>query len=263
MKFDLLLPSTLFLISSAGLLLFSKLEDKLEAISSKERLRVRDVVLIVLVMGVMVTIMVVMPERIMQVLLLFSSSSLLFLLTHLIVPKWPLALLTPLAFLLSYFLYWNLILMDLFAVLFVVSAILYISVFFTWKTTLAFAGLLTAMDVIQVFGTRHMVAAAEKMSGLRLPILVVVPMYPSSGYVALGLGDLLLSGLLAIQTTRRWNRRKGLTCCALTAATLMTGEVIALNTTHHFLPATLFISLGWLITLGPTLLIKGSTPKSP
>ena len=262
MRFDLLLPSTLFLISSAGLLLFSKLEDKLEAISSKERLRVRDVVLIVLVMGVMVTIMVVMPERIMQVLLLFSSSSLLFLLTYLIVPRWPLALLTPLAFLLSYFLYWNLFLMDLFAVLFVVSAILYITVFFTWKTTLAFASLLTAMDVIQVFGTRHMVVAAEKMSGLHLPVMIIVPMYPSPGYVALGLGDLLLSGLLAIQTTRRWDRREGLICCAFIAIALLTGEAISLNTPYHFLPATLFISLGWLITLALVLLTKRQ-PKTP
>jgi presenilin-like A22 family membrane protease len=250
MEFDFLLSLTLFLVSSASLLLFLRFEKRLEALSSGQQLRVRDVALLVASMGVMVAMIVVIPGMLLQILFLFSASSLLFLLTYLIIPKTLVALLPPALMVALYFLYWNLILMDLFAVLLVVSAILYIGRLFTWKTTLAFAFLLTAMDIIQVFGTRYMVTVTEKTSGLSLPAMIIVPSYPSPGFTALGLGDLLLSGLFATQTAQRWGRRYGLVCCASVAAALLIGEYIILNTPYNFLPATVFVTLGWLATLG-------------
>jgi len=250
MEFDFLLPLTLFSISSASLLLFLRFEKRLEEFSSGQQLRVRDAVLIVAAMVVMIVIIVFIPGRILQILFLFSASPLLFLLTYLIVPKVPVAVLPPALLVALYFLYWNLFLMDLFAILLVISAILYVGELFTWKTTLAFATLLTVMDIIQVFGTGYMVDVAKKASGLSLPMMVVVPSFPSPGFIVLGLGDLLLSGLFATQTAQRWGRRYGLICCASVAVALLIGEIIILNTPYNFLPATVFVTLGWLATLG-------------
>ncbi len=261
MQFDFLLPLTMFAISSASLLLFLRYEKRLEDLSSGQKLRVRDAVLVVVVMGVMVAAMVVMPERLMQIVFLFSASSILFLLTYLIVPKIPLAVLPSILFVALYFLYWNLLFLDLFASLIVVSAILYISRLFTWKTTLAFSALLTAMDIIHVFGTKQMAAVAEKTVGLGLPVMIIVPSFPTTGFIALGLGDLLLSGLFATQTAQRNGKRYGLICCATIAAVLMIGELVILNTPYTFLPATVFVTLGWLITFGLTHL-KAERDKS-
>lgn len=204
----------------------------------------------VVVMGMTIAVMVVMPERLMQIIFLFSASSILFFLTYLIVPKILLAVLPSILFVALYFLYWNLILLNLFATLIVISAILYIGRLFTWKTTLAFAALLTVMDVIHVFGTKHMAAVAEKTVGLGLPVMLIVPSFPTAGFIALGLGDLLLSGLFAVQTAQRSGRLYGLVCCASIAVTLLIGELIILNTPYTFLPATVFVTLGWLATMG-------------
>lgn len=254
-KFDVLLPLTLFAVSSASLLLFSRFEERLEVFTSGQKLRTRDTVLLVAVMGVMVTIMVMMPGRIIQVLFLFAASSLLFLLSYLIVPKWPLALLLPALLILLYFYSWNLIFLDLFAILLVVSAILYIGRLFTWRTTLVYAALLTAVDILHVFGTRHMVEYAEKLTGLGLPMMIILPTLPYFGFVGLGLGDLLLSGLFSIQTARRWGKKQGLICCISIAATFLLGAFIVLNT-ERALPATIFVSLGWLISLGINNLLE-------
>lgn len=256
MRFDVLLPLTLFLVSSASLLLFLRFEKRLEDFTSGQRLHTRDAILLVAVMGVMVTVMVAMPGRIIQVLFLFSASALLFLLAYLIVPKWPLALLLPALLVALYFYSWNLLFLDFFAILLVVSAILYIGRFFTWRTTLVYASLLTVMDVVHVFGTRHMVEYAEKVIGLGLPVMVILPTYPSSpGFVGLGLGDLLLSGLFSIQTSRRWGKKQGLICCASIAGVFLIVGLIVLNT-ERALPATLFVSLGWLISLGINTLLE-------
>jgi len=263
MEFDFLLSLTLFAISSASLLLFLRFEKRLEVLSSGQQLRIRDVVLIVAMMAVMVVVVVLIPGRILQILFLFSASSLLFLLTYLIVPRIPVAVLPPALLVGLYFFYWNLFFMDLFAVLLVISAILYVGRIFTWKTTLAFAALLTANDIIQVFVTGYMVDVAKKASGLALPMMVVIPSFPSPGFIVLGLGDLLLSGLFVIQTALRWGKHYGILSCASTAAGLMIGEFIILNTTYSFLPATVFVTLGWLATFGYIQLKAQKESKTP
>jgi presenilin-like A22 family membrane protease len=263
MEFDFLLSLTLFLVSSVSLLLFLRFEKRLEEFSSGQQLRVRDVVLIVAMMAVMVVVVVLIPGGVLQILFLFSASSLLFMLTYLIVPKVLVAVLPPALLVGLYFLYWNLFFMDLFAILLVVSAILYIGRIFTWKTTLAFAALLTANDIIQVFGTGYMVDVAKKASGLALPMMIVIPSFPSPGLIALGLGDLLLSGLFVIQTAQRWGKHYGLISCASTAAGLMIGEFIILNTPYSFLPATVFVTLGWLAAFGYIQLKAQKWSKNP
>jgi len=263
MLFDFLLPLTMFAISSVSLLLFLRYEKRLEDLSSGQKLRVRDAALVVVAMGVMIAVMVVMPERLMQIVFLFSASFILFLLTYLIVPKIPIAVLPSVLFVALYFLYWNLFLLDFFAILIVISAVLYVGRLFTWKTTLAFAALLTAMDIIHVFGTKQMAAVAEKTVGLGLPVMIIVPSFPTAGFIALGLGDLLLSGLFATQTAQRNGRRYGLICCASIAVTLLIGELVILNTPYTFLPATVFVTLGWLTSfLFTHLKTKGNEPTT-
>jgi len=251
MNFDVLLPLALFLISLAGLTFFSKFAGKLEPLFQGQRIRVRDALLIVLFLGAMVTAVVFIPGNILQILFLFSCSSLLFLLVYIIFPaKWPVAFILPGVFLLLYFFYWNIWLMDVFAVLLILSVIMYTSAVFTWKATLAFAGFLTVMDVVQVFGTKYMAIVAEKATSMLLPLLIVVPTFPLQGYVSLGLGDLMLTGLFVNQTAQKWGKRYGYICCGSIALVLLLGELILFNTPFHFLPATIFVSVGWLVTLG-------------
>lgn len=255
MNFDLLLPLALFLISLAGLTLFSRYAGKLEPLLQGQRIRVKDALLIVLALGGMITAAVFLPGSILQIVFLFSSVSLLFLLGYVIFPtKWPVALVLPGVFLLLYFFDWNVWFMDIFAVLLVLSVILYTSGIFTWKATLVFAGLLTAMDVVQVFGTKYMETVAQKATSMLLPLLIVVPTFPLQGYVSLGLGDLMLTGLFVNQTAQKWGKRYGYVCCGSVAVVLLLGELILFNTPFHFLPATVFVCVGWLVTLAITRL---------
>lgn len=257
MRFDVLLPLTLFSITVVSLYLFTSYGKRVETMFSGQKIRVRDAALIVVFVGLMITVVVFMPGLVLQLMFLFSSSSLLFLLVYFLYPKWPVALILPIVFLALYVFSWNLILMDLFALLLVLSAILYTSGVFSWKSTLVFASLLTFMDVLHVFGTKYMEAVAQKATGLLLPLLIIVPTFPVTGYVALGLGDLLLSGLFVTQTARQWGRRYGLMCCAAIALGMLFGEIILFNTIFDFLPATLFVMLGW----GLTAVIRKLEPK--
>jgi presenilin-like A22 family membrane protease len=262
MIIDVLLPSVLFLIMVTVVVLYARLKAKFKSFLGEKELRLKDVILLVASMGIMVTVLVFIPSIAIMVGFLYVYCMVLFLFTYLMVPRYHLAILSPAIFVALYLLYkdsvwWNPFLLDLFAVVFSVFVSVYLGSLFSWKTTTLFVTLLTAMDVIQVFGTQFMVAASEKVIQLSLPVVIILPTFPSqAGQLALGLGDIFLAGLLSIQTTQRYGRKFGIAAMTSIAVVFMMLEMLLLNYHVPFFPATVLVIAGWLIALGARQLYK-------
>jgi hypothetical protein len=257
MNIDVVLPISLLAFILAILFVYRKFEKKITQLFEKEmKLRRRDVVLLVLLMGIMITVMALVPDRVLQVFYVSAFSYLLFSFTYNILKKWYLAVFPPAIFVLSYLFFWNLITFNVFAFTFAGIIILYMSVFFTWKTTLIFAGLLTVLDVFQVFVTGFMGELAEKaVFNLQLPVVIMIPTYPANGMIILGLGDIFLSGLLAMHSMLKQGRRAGVLIAIAIGIAMLVFEIVELNTNYfRYFPATVVILLGWLLGLGFTKL---------
>ena len=127
MEFDVILSLILFFVSLGTLFLYDKSEVKVKSLFGENKFRTRDAVLIVLLMGIMVTVIAFTPQLAIMVLILFVYTLFLFLFTYVLSSKWYLAILPPTLFLIFYFFYWNIYLIDIFAILFVVSITLSIS----------------------------------------------------------------------------------------------------------------------------------------
>lgn len=151
---------------------------------------------------------------------------------------------------------WFPFLLDIFALTFALLIILYLSTLFTWKTVVLFAGLLTVLDVILVF-SGPMVAAAETFTDAGLPVLVWLPKIPliitQTGAIqfgGLGLGDYFFSGILAIQTLKKFGKKTAyISAIAMALAfgvwALFLPEITGFFNIRGF-PATVCIITGWL-----------------
>jgi len=257
MILDVLLPSVLFLIAVAVVFLYARFENRVSSLFGGKELRIGHVVLLVAAMGIMVTVLVFIPEVAMMVLFLFAYSTILFLFTVLLVPKWWLAVPIPVLFIALYFSpYWNIYLFNFFAIIFAVCISVYMGNLFTWKTTVGFAALLTIVDIIQVLITGFMVASAEKALELGLPVAIILPAFPYEGWTLLGLGDVFLFGLISIQTTRKYGRKFGLASIVSMTIVFLLLQTILLNTGVESFPATVLVISGWLTSLGVRYLYK-------
>lgn len=249
MRFDVFLSLILLVVTLITLFLYHKFEVKVKSLFGENKFRTRDAALMVLTMGAMITLIALIPQRAIMVLFLFVYALLIFLFSYVLSSKWYLAPLPPVLFILFYFFYWNIFMSDIFAILFVISISLFLGRLFTWKSTVVFVTLLVIMDIIQVFITQYMVVSAEKMLELQLPTMVIVPTFPLEGYAILGLGDILLSSILSIQTLRKYGKRFALASCASIALGFLLIETLLLNYDVGFFPATVMIASGWIIVL--------------
>jgi presenilin-like A22 family membrane protease len=275
MPFDIAFPSILFFLTALSVFLYPKLEPKIKVLLEERKFRMRDVALLVVVMGLAVSVLVVIPDYAIMAIFLFLYSMALFVFVYSAMPKWYIALILPAIFLLLYFFFWDIPQMDLFAAIFVVFVSVYVGTLFEWKTVTVFAGLLTIMDIIQVFGTRFMVVSGTKMMDLKLPVVITVPSFPYQGLMALGLGDFFLSCLLAIQTAKKYGRRFGYISIAFIAGaflifgalqiwyfeTLKQWYSVEEAASKAAMPATVFIVCGWLIALGARHIYNSLTAK--
>ena len=259
MIFDISLPLALSLITVAVLFVHTKLGERIKSLLGGKELTTRDVILLVVMMGVMVTVLgwtvIKIPEMAIVVFFLYAYSTVLFMFTYLIVPKWNVAVIGPLIFIILYLLFretyvWNIYLVNLFAVIFALSVSVYLAGLFTWKTTAVFVTLLTILDVIQVFLTGFMVESGKKMVALQLPVMITLPAFPSKGYVGLGLGDIFLSALLAIQIAEKYGRKWGFTSVAAIGVVFLSLWTVSINYGVEFFPGTVFVICGWLTALG-------------
>ncbi|HIE18363.1 TPA: hypothetical protein EYP75_01415 [Candidatus Bathyarchaeota archaeon] len=255
--FDVLLPSVLFLVITGSIFLQRKLEDTIFSLLEERKLNVREAALTVAWMGAAVTAVVFIPGEAIQILFLAAYSYMLFYFTYMALKRWYIAVFPPILFLSSYFFYWNLIVFNVFVVIFSMIITVYVSGLFSWRTVWIFAALLTVMDVIQVFFTGFMGQSATKMIELKLPVLLMLPTYPPGLIVGLGLGDLFLAGLLSIQTAAKRGLKAGVLTAATNSLAMFIFEVALLNTMlARFFPATLVVIAGSIMGLGTTYLIK-------
>ena len=266
---DVLLPSALFLVGVVVVFLYSQLDKKVERLVGGQELHLKHALLLVLTIGTMATVILAIPEQALLGLFLFAYTAILFLFTFLFVPKWYFAFLLPVLFLLSFFYWWNIYSFNFFAVIFGISVAVYMGRLFTWKTTVAFASLVTVMDIIQVLITGYMGKAFETAKALGLPAFIKLPMFPTSGLTYLGLGDLFLFGLLSIQSTRKYGRCFGFMSIVVMSVVYLLLQTVLLNyypLTNGF-PATVLVISGWLVALAAKHLFrsfalkKQATPK--
>jgi len=252
MLFDIVLPSIITVVTIAIVWLYAKLEIKIKSLFEEKEFSIRDAVLLVIAMGAMITVIVFVPHQAIQVLFLTAYAFVLFLLTYIASEKWYFSLLPPIVFMALYVSpFWGITLVNIFAIIFAVFISVYLGGLFSWKTVLVFAALLTVMDVIQVFATGFMGASAEKMVDLKLPILIQVPTFPLQGAIRLGLGDIFLAGLLAIQTAQKYNQKAGVISAISIGFAFLIFEISILNYEFAgYFPATLVVVGGWLLGLG-------------
>lgn len=259
MILDVLLPSVLFLIGVITVFLYSRFEKKVDKLLGGKQLRLEHIILLV---AAMVTALVFIPEQSILVLFSFAYGAILFLFTYLFVPKWFLAVVPPILFVLSFLYFWNIYLFNFFAVIFGIAISVYMGSLFTWKTTIGFVSLLTIIDIIQVLVTRFTVASAQKALELGLPVGVLLPTIPIlDNYTFLGLGDIFFLGLLGIQSTQKYGRKFGLASIATMAIVFFLFQTFMLNSAIQDFPATVFVVSGWLTSLASRYLYNLFTSK--
>lgn len=171
--------------------------------------------------------------------------------------RWYLAILPPALFVTLYLFYsgtpiWFPYLLDIYGITFAVLITLYLGSLFTWKTTLIFVVLLTAMDIVLVLITGTMVSAANQIRPLQLPVLITLPTFPEviiDGqlvWMSLGLGDFFFAGLIAIQSRRRYGRKFGIISAVAMATSFFVFEAFLLTYELRAFPGTLMIVTGWI-----------------
>lgn len=267
MTFDIAMPLTLFAVTLVSLFLNQKAEGKLKTTFEERELRVRDALLLVVMMVVMVSAIVLFREMVapLMVMFLFSYSMLLFIFTFIFSNnRWYLAAVPPATFVLLYVFFrdtalWSGYLTSVYGVVFAVLITIYIGSLFAWKSTFIFVVLLTVVDVILVLVTGAMVEAADITRGLNLPVVVMVPIIPliatesgGLGMMALGLGDFFFAGLLAIQSFKKYGKRFAILSVIAMAVSFFVFEAFILTFRFGPFPGTLMIISGWL----PLVLLK-------
>jgi hypothetical protein len=256
--FDIAMPLTLFFVTIVATLLNEKAEGKLKTTLEKRDFSVKETLLLVGAMVIVISLVVIIPTNALMILFLFSYSLLLFMFTYIFSNKrlflavFPPALFVGLYMILNQTSLWSLYLVNLYALVFAVLITLYLGSLFNWKTTFAFAAVLTIVDMVLVLVTGTMVQAVDAARSLNLPIMVTVPLVPflitQEGMLMmnLGLGDFFFAGLLSIQTMRRYGRVFAF--CSVVGITLsfFAFEVFILNYGLPAFPGTLMILCGWL-----------------
>jgi hypothetical protein len=264
---DVLLPSVLFLTGVIVVFLYSRLDEKVASLLGEKEFRLWHIILLVAAAGIMVTILIFIPDQSLLLLFTFSYVAILFLFTYLFVPKWYLAIVPPILFILLFLYYWNIYLFNFFAILFGISISIYMGNLFTWKTTAAFVSLLTIIDIIQVLVTRFTVASAEKLVELGMPVGIILPTFPyPSGSTFLGLGDIFLMGLLIIQNARKYGSKFGIATIVSIVVVFFLFQTTLLNSNIQNFPATVFVVSGWLTSLAAKylhLLLKREKQPQP
>jgi hypothetical protein len=82
MYFDIAMPLTLFLVTTAAMFLDKKVEGKLKSLLEEKELSVRDAVVLVSTISVTVSLVVFVPQMAVMIMFLFAYSMLLFIFTY-------------------------------------------------------------------------------------------------------------------------------------------------------------------------------------
>jgi len=263
MIFDVVLPMVLFLVTAATLYIHSKYEMRVESVFEERKLDYRYAVIMVAATGIMASVLLLIPDKAVMILFISAYSSLLFLFTYLVAPKWYLAFLPPALFIAIYFSPYWMSFFNVFGIVFAILISVLLGSLFEWKTTAVFVALITIMDVVQVLVTGHMVESGVRIvEELQLPAMIILPTFPyMGGLSALGLGDFFLSGLLSIQTAQKYGRKLGFASAIIIAVVFLMFQTVLLNFNVQAFPATVIILSGWLIALAARYLYQSRRLK--
>jgi len=249
MRLDLSLPLVVFAATTIAMAAYPLCEGRMKALYKHERLKTRDIILLIIAFSAVITITALAPQLALLVFFVTIFSVGLFLFAYTVWPKWYVAVLFPAIFILLYLYHWTIVELDIFSFTFAVFLAMALNGFFNWKTSALFAGLLTVVDVIHVFGTKLMISSAMKIVALKLPLTIILPTFPSEGQIIIGLGDIFLAILLSLQTSQRLGRNLGLTCALSISLMFLILEAVQLNFKLQFFPATVTVVVGWLATV--------------
>jgi len=249
MRLDLSLPLIVFAATSVAMAAYPLCEGRMKALYKHEKFKTQDIILLIIAFSTVITITALAPQLALQVFFVTIYSVGLFLFAYTFWPKWYVAVLLPTAFILLYLYHWTLVELSIFSFAFVVFLAVALNGFFNWKTSALFAGLLTVVDVIQVFGTKLMITSTMKIVALKLPLMIILPTFPSQGQIGIGLGDIFLAILLSLQTYQKLGRNLGLTCSVSVSLMFLILEAVQLNFRLQFFPATVAVVVGWLATV--------------
>lgn len=263
MEVNFLLPISLFTVIALSILLYKRVAERAKEIFGDKKISMREVIVMVIFMGILVTIIGLIPGYAIQILFIAALSYTLFIFTYLFLRKASISAIPSIIFIavflfLNYFLIENILavilITDILSITFAVIVTTLVGPLFSWKVMMVFAILLTIMDVIHVFITGHMVGAAGKVISLNLPLALLLPRLPSlRGITILGLGDVFLSGLLSTYVASRYNPKAGLITAASISVVFLVFDIIVFNFMPSIgaFPATLLVLLGWLLGIGP------------
>ncbi|MBS7640208.1 MAG: hypothetical protein QXJ19_01285 [Candidatus Bathyarchaeia archaeon] len=263
MEVNFLLPISLFTIIMLSVLVYGRAMGRIKEFFGSKEISIREVIVIVIFMGILVTVMGLIPGYAVQILFGAAISYTLLIFTYLFTKKIIVAVIPPIIFIAALLLL-NLLLIedvlavilitDIFSAIFAIIAVTLLSPLFSWRVTIIFAGLLTVMDVFHVFVTGHMVEAAGKIMKLGLPLMILLPRLPSlKELTALGLGDVFLSGLIATRMVSKYNPKAGLITALSISIIFLLFDIIAHNFIQYFraFPATILVLSGWLLGASP------------
>jgi hypothetical protein len=257
----------LFICATAALALYPKCEETVEStFKNGERIFTRrHAILTVAGISSVVSLIALIPEK--ATMLAFLLCFAMFLLARALSKKWLLSIVVPTVFIMLYLFSWNTLFLNLFSTITVVFSTAIFGASLALDTevkdeavlnrgnilsgVVLFVALIVLADVTLVFGTNLMMTAATKIEKLQLPLQVIVPTFPSTGGIAhMGLGDILISGLLAILTANKWGMKSGILCVASISATIMLGTTVLINCNVGMFPATILVVVGWLAGTG-------------
>jgi len=257
LHFDIVLPSVFFLLIASSIFIQDKLKNKISSLFEEAKFSTKEAILTAVWIGIAVTVMALVPGEAIRIFFLTAYSYILFSFTRMLLKKWYIAIFPPILFICSYLFFWNLATFNISVAVFFIIIILYTSGLFSWRTVWIFAALLTIMDVIQVFLTGFMVQSATKMLELRLPVLLILPMYPYTSIINLGLGDIYLASLISIQASAKYRMEVGVLMAATNGIAMFLFEALMLNTRlFTFFPATLVVIAGSIMGLGIARIMK-------
>lgn len=253
MYFDIAMPIMLFVVTLVSLFLNEKVEAKLKSVFEGKELTIKDTILLVITMGLIISLIVFIPQFAIMIIFLFSYSMLLFMFGYVFSnERWYMSIISPIAFILLYLFFhetlvWSEYLVNIYAIIFAVLISLYLGSLFTWKTTLFFSAALTVLDVMLVLMTGTMVSAATTTVSLNLPVVVTLPIIPAlNGKMLLGLGDFFFAGLLAMQNSKKFGRNFGILTIVTMTVSFFIFEALLLTYRPGPFPGTVMIICGWL-----------------
>ncbi len=244
MQVDLILPTVSLIFLNFVVWTYPRLEPRMKQFLEEGEFSVKDALALALVLAGAIVILALSPSALLLILSMIGIGFVLNLTSLIITGNRWISVILPSTFYVCFFFFWNLKLLNLFAIVLAFGASLILANVFTWKSSLAFVAILTLIDIIHVFGTKMMVEVGQKGIQLGLPIMLLLPAYPARGYLGFGLGDLFVASLITVRNWEKFGGRAGLVTSIHIAIFL--GLMIPVVERFGALPATVFISAGWV-----------------